>query len=128
MKKMKSKYVILINLNTEMKKFYENYYKAEGYEILSNEDTILFVKQPNAEEINKEHETNVVKLVLNMAKSYFHEGVLYIDLTDVINEILQKSEEKEKINLTDNCITLPIRKAIEKSIINKNADMMPKIK
>lgn len=118
---MKNKYVILINLSVETKKVYENYYKTEGYKILSNEDTILFVKKQNDTKINIEHESNIIKLILNMVKNYFHKGTLYIDLTDEINEILCKSEKKEKINLTDNYITLPIKKAIEKAILNKNA-------
>lgn len=121
----KSRYEIIINLDIETKKIYEKYFETEGYQFLANKDNLLFVKKQKEKLENIEHENSVVQLILNMVKKYFYVGILYIDLTDEINEILQKSEQMEKLNLTDNYITLPIKKAIEKAILNKDTSIIP---
>lgn len=121
----KSRYEIIINLDIETKKIYEKYFETEGYQFLANKDNLLFVKKQKERLENIEHENSVVQLILNMVKKYFYVGILYIDLTDEINEILQKSEQMEKLNLTDNYITLPIKKAIEKAILNKDTSIIP---
>lgn len=89
---LRNKYEIIVNLDTEIKKVYKKYFKTEGYQFLSDEDTLLFVKKEE-KKANIEHEDEIVQLILNMAKKYFHVGILYIDLTDEINEILQKSKK-----------------------------------
>lgn len=121
-----SRYEIIVNLDTKTKKVYEKYFETEGYQFLANKDTLLFVKK-EGKKANIEHEDEIVQLILNMIKKYFYVGILYINLTDEINEILQKAEKMEKLNLTDNYITLPIKRAFEKAILDKNVSITSKL-
>lgn len=124
---MENKYEVFVNLSPEMKKVYEKHFETEDFEIMESNDTILFVKKTNNGKVNKSHEESIVKLIINMVKRYSHKGIFYMDLTEQINLILKKSEGKNELNLTDNYITWPIRKAITKAISSKNANINPKI-
>lgn len=125
---MENKYEILVNLTKEMKKVYEKYYETEGYQFLVKEDTILFVKKQNTDKlINLTHEKDLIRLIQSMATKYPHIGIFYLDLTKEINSILQQSEEKKELHLTDNYITWPIRQAITKAISHKNNSQIPKV-
>lgn len=118
---MENKYIMFVNLTAETKKVYEKHFKEEGYQFLVNENGILLMKKQNAN-IEIAHEESIIQLIMNMSKKYLHEGILYLDLTTEINSILKKSEGKDKLNLSDNHITRPIKRAFEKAILNKKND------
>ena len=117
---MKNKYKLLINLSGEMKKIYEKSYKEEKYDLLVNEDGIIIAKKNNGDNINIEHEELVIRTLSSMAKKYSKVGFLYIDLTKVINSILENIEEDEEIRIADKRITWPIRQKITKAIVDKS--------
>ena len=94
---MKNKYKLLINLSGEMKKIYEKSYKEEKYDLLVNEDGIIIAKKTNGDNINIEHEELIIRTLSSMAKKYTKVGFLYIDLTKVINSILDNID-KSSIN------------------------------
>jgi len=124
---MENKYEMLVNLKPEMKKVYQKYFETEGYQFLVNEENIIFVKKQNCDTVNLEHEKEITKLIQNMIKKYSLDGILYLDFSSEMNSILQKSEGKDKLNLTDKYITWPIRQAIAKAVLNKRNGKMPKI-
>lgn len=117
---MENKYKLLINLSSEMQKVYEKSYKEEKYDLLVNEDGIIIAKKNNDNSINLENEELIIRTVSSMAKKYIQVGFLYIDLTKVINSILNKLEDDGKIRIADKRITWPIRQAITKAIVDKS--------
>ena len=116
---MKNKYELITNLNKETKKVYENHFLSEGYQLLINETNIIFAKKEYNGNINLEHEKQIVKLIESMISKYKTNGILYIDLSNEMNSILQQIENEKVIKLTDNRICWPIRQAIIKAIASE---------
>ena len=113
---MKNKYKLLINLSGEMKKIYEKSYKEEKYDLLVNEDGIIIAKKTNGDNINIEHEELIIRTLSSMAKKYTKVGFLYIDLTKVINSILDNIENEEEITKLEKEISLLINFSSIRSI------------
>ena len=120
---MENKYLLLINLEKQTKKIYEEKFKKENYNFLLNQDNIILVKKVNNKESNKKSEKNneelIVRYVESICNKYNNYGFLYIDLTKEINNILKDLEKDEKIRVADQRITWRIRQAITKAILNK---------
>ena len=53
---MENKYLLLINLEKQTKKIYEEKFKKENYNFLLNQDNIILVKKVNNKESNKKSE------------------------------------------------------------------------
>ena len=122
---MENKYLLLINLEKQTKKVYEEKFKKENYNFLLNEDNIILVKKENKEDIknNNQYEKNNEEIIIKYIKSIFRKfsnyGLLYIDLTNEINNILNDLKQNEKIRVADQRITWRIRQAITKTITDK---------
>lgn len=120
---MENKYLLLINLEKQTKKVYEEKFKKENYNFLLNQDNIILVKKVNNKESNKKSEKNneelIVRYVESICNKYNNYGFLYIDLTKEINNILKDLEKDGKIRVADQRITWRIRQAITKAILNK---------
>ena len=130
---MENKYLLLINLEKQTKKVYEEKFKKENYNFLLNEDNIILVKKENKEDIknNNQYEKNNEEIIIKYIKSIFRKfsnyGLLYIDLTNEINNILNDLKQNEKIRVADQRITWRIRQAITKAIIDKKEDNISNI-
>lgn len=113
---MENKYLLLINLEKQTKKVYEEKFKKENYNFLLNEDNIILVKKENKEDIknNNQYEKNNEEIIIKYIKSIFRKfsnyGLLYIDLTNEINNILNDLKQNEKIRVADQRITWRISK------------------
>lgn len=130
---MENKYLLLINLEKQTKKVYEEKFKKENYNFLLNEDNIILVKKENKEDIkkNNQYEKNNEEIIIKYIKSIFRKfsnyGLLYIDLTNEINNILNDLKQNEKIRVADQRITWRIRQAITKVILDKKEDNISNI-
>lgn len=130
---MENKYLLLINLEKQTKKVYEEKFKKENYNFLLNEDNIILVKKENKEDIknNNQYEKNNEEIIIKYIKSIFRKfsnyGLLYIDLTNEINNILNDLKQNEKIRVADRRITWRIRQAITKAILDKKEDNISNI-
>ena len=130
---MENKYLLLINLEKQTKKVYEEKFKKENYNFLLNEDNIILVKKENKEDIkkNNQYEKNNEEIIIKYIKSIFRKfsnyGLLYIDLTNEINNILNDLKQNEKIRVADQRITWRIRQAITKAILDKKEDNISNI-
>lgn len=130
---MENKYLLLINLEKQTKKVYEEKFKKENYNFLLNEDNIILVKKENKEDIknNNQNEKNNEEIIIKYIKSIFRKfsnyGLLYIDLTNEINNILNDLKQNEKIRVADQRITWRIRQAITKVILDKKEDNISNI-
>ena len=130
---MENKYLLLINLEKQTKKVYEEKFKKENYNFLLNEDNIILVKKENKEDIknNNQNEKNNEEIIIKYIKSIFRKfsnyGLLYIDLTNEINNILNDLKQNEKIRVADQRITWRIRQAITKAILDKKEDNISNI-
>ena len=72
---MENKYEIFINLDHITKDIYIKSFKKENYEIILDEENILFVKKIIDENINKNHEKIVLDVVKSMIKKYNREDI-----------------------------------------------------
>ena len=116
---MKNKYELIANLTKETKNVYEKHFLSEGYQLLINEEYTIFAKKEYNKNINLEHEKQIITLIKSMIPKYKANGILFIDLSNEINSILQQIEKEKTIKLTDNKICWPIRQAITKAIATK---------
>lgn len=116
---MDNKYELIANLNNATKQIYEKYFKKEKYHILVNEEGVLFAKKINNSNVNLEHEKIIIDLIKSMIKQYKAKGILYINLTQEISSIMKEIKNEKNIESTDNRISRPIKKAIEKAILLK---------
>ena len=116
---MENKYEIFINIDHLTQSVYEKSFKSKGYEIIYNEDNILFLKKINSEDYNKQHEKTILNVIISMAKKYNPDGIVHIDLSDEVNSILDKIKDDENVRGFDNRITWPIRQAFTKAIASK---------
>jgi altronate dehydratase len=119
---MENKYEIIINLNEQTKKVYEKNYNEEGYELIANEDNLIFAKKTYNKNINEEKEKAVTNLALNMVKRCNIKGVLHIDLTNEIHSIIKKIENEENVDFKNNNLSWAIRQAITKAIIKRGEE------
>ena len=120
---MENKYLLLMNLEKQTKKIYEEKFKKENYNFLLNEDNVILVKKGNENNKektkNKNNEEIIVKYIESISRKYNNYGFLYIDLTKEINNILKDLEKDEKIRVADQRITWRIRQAMLKAIVDK---------
>lgn len=124
---MENKYLLLINLEKQTKKIYEEKFKKENYNFLLNEDNIILVKkedektkEKNKQDVKNNSEETIVKYIESISRRYNNYGFLYIDLTKEINNILKDLEKDKKIRVADQRITWRIRQAITKTILDKS--------
>lgn len=116
---MENKYEIFINIDHLTQSVYEKSFKSKDYEIIYNDDNILFLKKINNEDYNKQHEKTVLDVIISIAKKYKTDGIVHIDLSNEVNSIFLKIKDEENVRGFDNRITWPIRQAFTKSIISK---------
>ena len=123
---MENKYLLLINLEKQTKKIYEEKFKKENYNFLLNEDNIILVKkedektkEKNKQDVKNNSEETIVKYIESISRRYNNYGFLYIDLTKEINNILKDLEKHKKIRVADQRITWRIRQAMLKAIVDK---------
>ena len=116
---MENKYEIFINIDHLTQSVYEKSFKSKDYEIIYNEDNILFLKKINSEDYNKQHEKTILNVIISMAKKYNPDGIVHIDLSDEVNSILDKIKDDENVRGFDNRITWPIRQAFTKATRSK---------
>lgn len=116
---MENKYEIFINIDHLTQSVYEKSFKSKDYEIIYNEDNILFLKKINSEDYNKQHEKTILNVIISMAKKYNPDGIVHMNLSDEVNSILDKIKDDENIRGFDNRITWPIRQAFTKAIVSK---------
>ena len=116
---MENKYEIFISVDHLAQSVYEKSFKSKDYEIIYNDDNILFLKKINNENYNKQHEKTVLDGITSMAKKYNPDGIVHIDLSDEVNSILDQIKNDENVRGFDNRITWPIRQAFTKAIISK---------
>ncbi len=116
---MENKYEIFISVDHLAQSVYEKSFKSKDYEIIYNDDNILFLKKINNENYNKQHEKTVLDVITSMAKKYNPDGIVHIDLSDEVNSILDQIKNDENVRGFDNRITWPIRQAFTKAIISK---------
>ena len=117
---MENKYLLLMNLEKQTKKIYEEKFKKENYNFLLNEENVILVKKEDKEKTKeKNYEEIIVKYIESISRKYNNYGFLYIDLTKEINNILKDLEKDYKIRVADQRITWRIRQAITKTITDK---------
>lgn len=123
---MENKYLLLINLEKQTKKIYEEKFKKENYNFLLNEDNIILVKkedektkEKNKQDVKNNSEETIVKYIESISRRYNNYGFLYIDLTKEINNILKDLKKDKKIRVADQRITWRIRQAMVKAIVDK---------
>lgn len=116
---MENKYEIFISVDHLAQSVYEKSFKSKDYEIIYNDDNILFLKKINNEDYNKQHEKIVLDVITSMAKKYNPDGIVHIDLSNEVNSILDQIKNDENVRGFDNRITWPIRQAFTKAIISK---------
>lgn len=116
---MENKYEIFISVDHLAQSVYEKSFKSKDYEIIYNDDNILFLKKINNENYNKQHEKTVLDVITSMAKKYNPDGIVHIDLSNEVNSILDQIKNDENVRGFDNRITWPIRQAFTKAIISK---------
>ena len=117
---MENKYELFINIDHLTQSVYEKSFKSKDYEIIFNDDNILFLKKINNEDYNKQHEKTILDVIISMAKKYKTERIVHIDLSNEVNSILDKIKDDENVRGYDNRITWPIRQAFTNAIILKN--------
>lgn len=123
---MENKYLLLINLEKQTKKIYEEKFKKENYSFLINKDNIILVKkedektkEKNKQDVKNNSEETIVKYIESISRRYNNYGFLYIDLTKEINNILKDLKKDKKIRVADQRITWRIRQAMVKAIVDK---------
>lgn len=116
---MENKYELFINIDQLTQSVYEKSFNSKGYEIIYNDDNILFLKKTNRDNFNKQHEKTVLDVIISIAKKYKTDGIVHIDLSNEVNSILVKIKDEENVRGFDNRITWPIRQAFTKAIISK---------
>ena len=116
---MENKYELFINIDQLTQSVYEKSFNSKGYEIIYNDDNILFLKKTNRDDFNKQHEKTVLDVIISIAKKYKTDGIVHIDLSNEVNSILVKNKDEENVRGFDNRITWPIRQAFTKAIISK---------
>lgn len=116
---MDNKYELFFCVDSLMKSVYVKSFNSKGYEIIYNDDDILFVKKGNVQYYNQQHEKTVIDVIVSIAKKYNPDGIIYIDLSKEVNSILDKINDDENVRGFDNRITWPIRQAFTKAISSK---------
>ena len=117
---MENKYLLLINLEKQTKKVYEEKFKKENYNFLLNEENVILVKKENKEKTKeKNYEEIIVKYIGSISRKFNNYGFLYINLTNELNNILNDLKQDGKIRVADQRITWRIRQAITKAILDK---------
>lgn len=113
---MDNKYELFFCVDSLMKSVYVKSFNSKGYEIIYNDDDILFVKKGNVQYYNQQHEKTVIDVIVSIAKKYNPDGIIYIDLSKEVNSILDKINDDGNVRGFDNRITWPIRQAFTKAI------------
>lgn len=116
---MENKYELFISIDQLTQSVYEKSFNSKGYEIIYNDNNILFLKKTNRDDFNKQHEKTVLDVIISIAKKYKTDGIVHIDLSNEVNSILVKIKDEENVRGFDNRITWPIRQAFTKAIISK---------
>ena len=121
---MENKYQIFLDLDNLTKDVYLKSFMADDYEVIVDENNILFVKKINNKNINLLHEKIVLEVAISIARKYIGNGFIHIDISKEVNDILARIKDENKVKGTDNRITWPLRQAITNAIILKNKNEM----
>ena len=114
---MENEYKLILNVNKEMKTIYEKSLQSDGYEIIENQENLLFARKTNnTEKIDIEKEKKAINFILMVMKKYQNYGILYMDLTKEMSLIMK--EETDDI-AKNGQIRWAIRQAITKAIVRK---------
>ena len=116
---MDNKYELFFCVDSLMKSVYVKSFNSKGYEIIYNDDDILFVKKGNVQYYNQQHEKTVIDVIVSIAKKDNPDGIIYIDLSKEVISILDKINDDGNVRGFDNRITWPIRQAFTKAISSK---------
>lgn len=119
---MENKYEVIINLDEKMKEIYIKRYEKEEYQIIKNENHILFVKKGNKYLEKEKQEEYLITLALTMITKYPIEGILYISFSEEFNKILEKIEKEEVLDIHHYNIPFFIRTKIVKAISKKHRE------
>lgn len=121
---MENKYQIFLDLDNLTKDVYLKSFMADDYEVIVDENNILFVKKINNKNINLLHEKIVLEVAISIARKYIGNGFIHIDISKEVNDILARIKDENKVKGTDNRITWPLRQAITNAIILKKKNEM----
>lgn len=116
---MENKYELITNLSYEMKKIYEKYFTSEGYEIVVNEDRMIFAKKINDNNIDLKKERAIINVVYAIVKRDTTKGILYMDLSREMNWIMKHTGDSECVDFRQNNVTWAIRQAILKAKLKR---------
>ena len=114
---MENEYILVINIESETKKMYENALKEKGFQIVDHpENQILLAKKTIQE---SDLEEKILKLVISIAKLYTRRQLIYVDMSKDINEIIKKEQENQENNKPGIYARWKIGQAIKRAIKKK---------
>ena len=114
---MENEYILVINIESETKKMYENALEEKGFQIVEhNESQILLAKKTIQ---NTEIEEKILKLAISIAKLYTGRQLIYVDMSKDINEIIKKEQENQENSKPGIYARWKIGQAIKKAIRKK---------
>ncbi len=109
---MENEYILIGNVTEELKKLYEKSLAMQGYEMIENQDRLLFARKLHQKMINQEKEKSVLALIVSMARKHKRKEILYMNLTKEMSLIMKE-------NMKDNQVQQLIRQKITKSFLDK---------
>ena len=109
---MENKYILILNPDKLTKRVYEKYFETEKYDIIIDENNMLFVKKTANEQTNLKYEKYIIDITISIIKKYKIYKFIYMDLTNKFNEILSKISQEEGVKPIDNRITWSVRQEI----------------
>lgn len=114
------KYILILNKNESMQNvILKRKLENEGYEVIAKNENVVFIKKSeNAQELEEQE----IELILSLANKQLNMGVILVDITKEIKEILGTSNEDRNLkNLNyKKKIEWMIRQAFTKALIEKN--------
>lgn len=116
---MKNKYILILSTNEITKRVYKRQLKTENYDIIADDGNMLFAKQTEIEQTNLKYERYLIDITISIIKKYRIDKFVYMDLTNVFNEIMNKISNEEGVKPIDNRITWAIRQEIVKILANR---------
>lgn len=117
---MENKYILILNADKLTKEVYEKHFKTEKYDIITDENNMLFAKKTANEQTNLKCEKYIIDITISIIKKYKIYKFIYMDFTNKFNEILNKISKEESVKPIDNRITWSIRQEIVRLLANRN--------
>ena len=120
---MENNYKVFMGVETETKKVFEKHLIAQGYQIIEVDlKEILFAKKSIGTETEEDIETEqvAIRILIGIIKKYLGMGIVFIDFSDVMREIINNLKQNNNKFKIDNRITWRIRQTITRAIIDKN--------